>query len=68
MEMKTCVLLTLLTLCCPLVLVAGDFEDFLGAMIIGSMIGVSESLFFYDEDGIDDDDDEVDDNDVDDKE
>ena len=60
-------LLTLLTLCCPLVLVAGDFEDFLGAMIIGSMIGVSESLF-YDEDDIDDDEDAVDDNDVDDKE
>ena len=65
--MKTCVLLTLLTLCCPLVLVAGDFEDFLGAMIIGSMIGVSESLF-YDEDDIDDDEYAVNDNDVDDKE
>ena len=48
-------LLTLLTLCCPLVLVAGDFEDFLGAMIIGSMIGVGECLGCG-EDGIDDDD------------
>ena len=51
--MKACVLLTLLALCCPLAVVADDleFDDsaMIGAMIVGSMMGVS-SFRDYDDD------------------